>query len=73
MSGLQPADSSMVNGDVTILSLSNVKLKDDEPVTSQFDKQLKKILFSFRRSGRNFFNEGRDYLDNLRSVDEYSD
>ena len=73
MSGLQPADSSMVNGDVTILSLSNVKLKDDEPVTSQFDKQLKKILFSFRRSGRNFFDEGRDYLDNLRSVDEYSD
>jgi len=37
------------------------KIKEDAPLREQMEKQLKKIIYSKRKSARVFYNEGRDY------------
>ncbi len=39
---------------------TDVKIKEDEPLREQFNKQLKKMLYSKRKSGRMFYEEVRD-------------
>jgi uncharacterized protein YbaP (TraB family) len=58
ISGLQPADTLRVNTDDELTSLTDKKLKTDEPQQEQFDKLLKKMLFGFFKSGVNFFGYG---------------
>jgi uncharacterized protein YbaP (TraB family) len=61
MSGLQPTDSTKINTDNQLVSMSDKKLKEDEPLQEQFDKILKKELFGLFKSGVNFFGYGSGY------------
>ena len=72
ITGLQPNDMNKVSSDFLVKTLTDIKLKENEPVDEQLNKQLKKILFGFHKSGKNFFND-RDLYDNMRTVAEYED
>ncbi len=71
ISGLQPADTGRVNTDDKLTSLTDKKLKTDEPQQEQFDKLLKKMLFGFFKSGVNFFGFGVNYNEPYRSRGGY--
>ncbi|HLF46096.1 MAG TPA: TraB/GumN family protein [Chitinophagaceae bacterium] len=42
---------------------ADIKLKEDEPIKEQLEKQLKKILYSKRKSGVYFYSETPDLFD----------
>ena len=46
---------------IVFTEFTDEKIKDDVPVKEQMEKQLKKILYSKRKSARMFYNEGTDY------------
>ncbi len=58
LSGLQPTDPKEVNTANEFVNLTGKKIKSGIPVNAQFDEQLKKLLFSKRKSAAMF------YLDN---------
>ena len=72
ISGLQPEDLNQVSSDYTVLSMTDVKIKEKESLDDQLQTQLKRLLFGFHKSGRNFFSGGESY-DNIKAVDEYED
>ena len=58
------------SGKIVITEFTEEKIKDDIPLREQLEKQLKKIIYSKRKSARSFYYEGRDYDDMLsRYVD----
>lgn len=48
---------------IVFTEFTDEKIKEDVPVKEQIEKQLKKILYSKRKSARMFYNEGPDYSD----------
>ncbi len=70
ISGLQPEDEKNISSDDKLVSMTEKKIKPDEPLDEQLQKQLKKILFSFHNSGKNFYGYN-DYEGSIRSFDEY--
>jgi uncharacterized protein YbaP (TraB family) len=48
---------------IVFTEFTDEKIKEDVPVKEQMEKQLKKILYSKRKSARMFYNEGPDYSD----------
>jgi len=70
-SSLSPGDLLEENGrffyrrryDFT--EFTDSKLKEDEPITSQLNKQLKKILYSARRSAKQFYTASNNDLNNI--------
>jgi uncharacterized protein YbaP (TraB family) len=67
ISGIQPTDAAAVNTATEFVTLTGKKLKASQPVNTQLDDQLRKLIFSKRKSALNFYME-RSYLD--RSGDE---
>jgi uncharacterized protein YbaP (TraB family) len=61
LSGLQPENEKEADDDDTFASMTDKKLKTDEPINEQFNKLLKKIIFGKHDSGENFFNGDRSY------------
>ncbi len=62
ISGLQPENEKEADDDDMFASMTDKKLKKDEPEPEQFNKLLKKMLFAKHDSGENFFEgEGRGY------------
>jgi hypothetical protein len=59
ISGLQPENETEVNGDDKLSSMTDKKLKEDKPADEQFQEQLKKLLFNFHPSARNFYEFNR--------------
>ncbi|MEP7109829.1 MAG: TraB/GumN family protein, partial [Ferruginibacter sp.] len=57
MSGLQPENSHEISSDCNLAVMTDKKLKADRPQDEQFQEQLKRMLFTFRKSARNFFGE----------------
>ena len=55
ISGLQPANSNEVSSNAQLVKLTDKRLRDDEPLNDQLETQLKKLLFSLSKSGRNFY------------------
>ena len=51
--------------------MTDKKIKKDEPLDEQLQNQLKKILFSFHPSARNFY--GYNNYSGLRTVSTYED
>jgi len=51
------------NNKIVFTEFTDEKIKEDVPVKEQMEKQLKKILYSKRKSARMFYNEGQDYPD----------
>ncbi len=60
ISGLQPENLKEVSSNDDLVKMIDRKIKDDEPVMEQYDKKLKQLIFSLRKSAANFFND-RDY------------
>jgi uncharacterized protein YbaP (TraB family) len=58
ISGLQPLSEKEMGIDEELLKLTNKKLKQDEPFAAQFNRQLKRDIFSKHKSAASF------YLDN---------
>ena len=71
ISGLQPVDEKSIFTDDKLTSMTDKKIKKDEPAEEQFNEQLKKILFNFHPGARNFYGNNR-YAD-LRPIDSYED
>ncbi|MBC7536746.1 MAG: TraB/GumN family protein [Ferruginibacter sp.] len=57
ITGLQPLNTAVVNADDDLSLMTEVRLKDDEPVSDQLDAQLKKILYIYHKSAKVFFRE----------------
>ncbi|MEO6488352.1 MAG: TraB/GumN family protein [Ferruginibacter sp.] len=72
LSGIQPDSINQVSSDISVLSLTGVKLSDQQPVADQLNLQLKKMLFSFRKSGKNFFEES-DYYNDINTKEDYDE
>lgn len=60
ISGTQPLNTSEVSSNDELTKMTDKKLKNDEPVSGQFQEQLKKLLFSQHKSAIMFFNDS-DY------------
>jgi hypothetical protein len=66
ISGLQPENETEVSSDDKLCSMTDKKLKEDKPVDEQFQEQLKKLLFNFHPSARNFYEFNNRYNTNFR-------
>jgi hypothetical protein len=55
ISGLQPENINEVSSNSKLVKLTDKKIKDDEPLDDQLDKQLKRLLFSLGKSSKNFY------------------
>jgi uncharacterized protein YbaP (TraB family) len=67
ISGIQPSDPSAINTANEFVTLTGKKLKPGLSINTQIDDQLRKLMFSKRKSALNFYLD-RNYLD--RSGDE---
>jgi len=56
ISGLQPENEKEIFTDSRLTSMTEKKLKKDEPEDTQFMNQLKRKLFSLYPGGRNFYS-----------------
>ncbi len=71
ISGLQPADEKNIATDDKITAMTEKKIKADEPLDDQLQNQLKKRLFSFHKSGKNFYENNNN--GGYRSIDYFED
>ncbi len=62
ISGLQPENLKEINSDNTLVLALNKKLKKDQPILSQFNEQLKHLLFSKYKSGVSFYLDNNYYM-----------
>ena len=62
ISGIQPPDPSALNTATEFVSLTGKKLKPSLPIGNQFDDQLKKLVFSKRKSAAAFYLD-KNYYD----------
>ncbi|MBC7867171.1 MAG: TraB/GumN family protein [Gloeobacteraceae cyanobacterium ES-bin-316] len=69
ISGLQPYPEKELSSNDNLASLTDKKLLTTEPVDDQLNQQLKKLIFPFYNSGKNFFKNDRDYQYNGYSGD----
>jgi len=49
------------SGKIVFTEFTDEKIKEEVPLNEQLAKQLKKIIYSKRKSARIFYNEGNDY------------
>ena len=71
ISGLQPEDEKNIFTDGKLTGMTDKKIKKEEPLDEQLQNQLKKILFSFHQSARNFY--GYNNYSGYRPIDTYED
>ncbi len=64
LSGLQPFSEKQQSSEAALVSLTDKKLISTEPLDAQLDIQLKKEVFPFYKSGKNFFSNDRNYMNN---------
>ena len=72
ISGLQPENVTAVSSNDRLSTMTDKKLKADEPMDEQLQKQLKKLLFSFHKSSKNFYSAD-DYYSKFRKMMNYQD
>ena len=58
---------SFQDGKHGFTDFTDIKIKEDEPIKDQLTKQLKKILYSKTKSGKQFYEE-KGYQDDLMSI-----
>lgn len=61
ISGLQPLDTAKINSNSDLTVLTDKKYKEYEPLKTQVQLPLKKALYSFHKSARNFFGSENSY------------
>ena len=71
ISGLQPENVKLVSSNDKLCFMTDKKIKEDIPVQEQFQEQLKKVLFNFHKSARNFYEaDAHGYRFKRRMDDE---
>jgi hypothetical protein len=71
ISGLQSEDEKVILTEDKLTSMTDKKIKKDEPEEDQFRDQLKKRLFSFHPSAKNFY--GYNNYSDYTAIDSYED
>lgn len=62
ISGLQPLNNKQVSSNTKLSFMTDKRLRADKPQNVQFQDQLKKILFSFHKSAKSFYEpDGNSY------------
>ncbi|MDQ6815398.1 MAG: hypothetical protein M3040_16815, partial [Bacteroidota bacterium] len=61
VSGLQPLNAKEVSTTADLVQLTDKKLKPYEDVASQFNEQIKRMLFSQHKSARRFFERNNSW------------
>lgn len=51
------------SGKIVFTEFTDAKIKEETPIREQMEKQLKKILYSKRKSAKMFYNERPDYAE----------
>jgi hypothetical protein len=72
ISGLQPLNEQEVNADDQVSAMTDVRLKENEPLDEQIHKQLRKILFGFHKSGKKYFSDDNGYT-KFKSISDFED
>jgi uncharacterized protein YbaP (TraB family) len=72
ISGLQPENIKQVSSNDKLCFMTDRKIKTDKPQDEQFQEQLKKILFSFHKSAKEFFESGENGY-RFKKVGEYDE
>jgi len=72
ISGLQPENENEISSDDKLTSMTEKKIKSDEPLDEQLQKLLKKMLFGFHKSGKIFYGTD-DYYGALKNIGDYED
>lgn len=70
--GLQPEDENEVWSDDKLSTMTDRKIKSDEPVDDQYQKLLRRMLVTMHRSGKNFYTKD-DYYSRFRKMVNYQD
>ncbi len=71
ISGLQPENEKNIFTDNRLTTMTDKKIKADELLEDQFKNQLKKQLFSFHKSGKNFYSSSNN--GGFRPIANYDD
>jgi uncharacterized protein YbaP (TraB family) len=61
ISGLQPENINEAGSNSQLVRLTDRRIRDDEPLNDQLNQQLKRLLFSLSKSGRNFYQGSDSY------------
>jgi hypothetical protein len=69
ISGLQPFDLGEVNSDNELVRLTNKKIRTDQPTLEQFNRQLKRLLFSRHKGAVSFYFDN-DYYTSRNEEDD---
>ncbi len=72
ISGLQPENEKELSSDDALSTMTDKKLKPDEPMDDQLQKQLRKLLVTFHKSAKNFYIND-DYYSRYRKMMNYQD
>gem|GEM_PF-6378703 len=57
IAGIQPTEPGKVNSDKTLISVTNKKIKTDEPEQDQFERKTQQLLLAKRKSAAQFYND----------------
>jgi len=57
ISGIQPDVLAKVSSNSMLVSLTDKKINAEDPEKEQFEKQLKRLIYSIRYSSTNFYRE----------------
>lgn len=60
LSGIQPDTATEVSSNDLLVRMTEKKISPDEPEMEQFEKQLKRLVYSLRRSSTNFYRDNRN-------------
>lgn len=55
--GLQPLDDQLINAESDLAEMTDVRIRENEPLADQLNDQLTKVLFTFHKSGKIFFRD----------------
>ncbi|HEX6916123.1 MAG TPA: hypothetical protein VF145_12830, partial [Chitinophagaceae bacterium] len=73
ISGIQPESPDKISSNDVLVKMTDKKITTDEPELDQFEKQLKRLIYSQRRSSMNFYRESNNMyggmMDNYRDED----
>ncbi len=59
ISGIQPEDISKISSDNILVSMTDKKINAEDHEMDQFEKQLKKLIYSLRRSSAYFYRDNK--------------
>jgi uncharacterized protein YbaP (TraB family) len=72
ISGLQPENEKETGSDDRLCIMTDKKIKNDQPLEEQFQKQLKRALLAFHKSAKIFYGND-DYYGRMKVITDYEE